>query len=174
MHSSNEPMTIQVPIFPAANHNDEGHLSLYWWWSGYRVFHEETTRMRATCPSIDGNKDADKLHSEYKNNIPIKTSWQCAYAHAMQFWGNGQFQQTNDNTDIKLFLWQTTIILMKEIRPSIVDDMDTGRVFHEQTTMMRVACRSIDGNKDADKFNTSEYYKNSIPNAETSDMKKKL
>jgi hypothetical protein len=25
--------------------------------------------MRATCPSIDGNKDADKFNSEYKNNI---------------------------------------------------------------------------------------------------------
>jgi hypothetical protein len=26
--------------------------------------------MRATCPSIDGNKDAGKFNSEYKNNIP--------------------------------------------------------------------------------------------------------
>ena len=66
------------------------------------------------------------------------------------------------------------MIMLKDICHSIVDDTDTGRVFHEQTTMMRVACRSSDGNKDADKFNTSEYYKNSIPNAETSGMTKKL
>jgi hypothetical protein len=37
---------------------------------------------------------------------------------------------------------------------------------------MRAICRSIDGNKDSDKFNSE--YKNNIPNAETSDMKKKL
>ena len=61
---------------------------------------------------------------------------------------------------------------MKDICPSIVDDTDTGQVFHEQTTMRRATCRSIDGNKDADKFNSE--YKYSIPNAETSDMKKKL
>ena len=39
--------------------------------------------------------------------------------------------------------------------------------------MMRATCfRSIDGIKDADKFNSK--YKYSMPNAETSDMKKKL
>ena len=26
--------------------------------------------MRATSPSVDGNKDLDKFNSEYKNNIP--------------------------------------------------------------------------------------------------------
>ena len=128
---------------------------------------------RATCRSIDGNKDADKINSEYKNNIPMKTSRQCLYAHAKQVWGNGQFQQANDDTDIKFFLQQTTMIMMKDIRPSIVDDTDTGRVFHEQTTMKRATCfRSIDGIKDADKFNSK--YKYSMPNAETSDMKKKF
>ena len=64
------------------------------------------------------------------------------------------------------------MIMMKDIRPSIVDDTDTGQVFHEQTTMMRATCRSIDGHKDADKINSE--YKYSIPNAETSDTKKKL
>ena len=60
---------------------------------------------RPTCRSIDGNKDADKFNSsEYKNNIPMKTSRQCVYAHAKQVWGNGHFQQANDNTDIKYFL----------------------------------------------------------------------
>ena len=54
--------------------------------------------------SIDGNKDADKFNSEYKNNIPMKTSRQCVYTHAKQGWGNGQFQQANDDTDIKFFL----------------------------------------------------------------------
>ena len=39
---------------------------------------------RATCPSIDGTKYADKFNSEYKNNIPMKTCRQCAYAHAKQ------------------------------------------------------------------------------------------
>ena len=38
--------------------------------------------------------------------------------------------------------------------------------------MMRATFCSTDGNKDADKFNSE--YKNSIPNAETSDMKKKF
>ena len=62
---------------------------------------------------------------------------------------------------------------MKDIRPSIVDDTDTGRVFHEQTTMKRATCyRSLDGIKDAYKFNSK--YKYSMPNAETSDMKKNL
>ena len=37
---------------------------------------------------------------------------------------------------------------------------------------MRATCRSIDGNKDADKFNSE--YKNNIPNAETSGTKKEL
>ena len=37
--------------------------------------------------------------------------------------------------------------------------------------MKRATCRSIDGNKDVDKFNSE--YNNNIPNAETSDMKKK-
>ena len=54
---------------------------------------------RATCPSIDGNKDADKFNSEYKNNITMKTSRQCVYAHAKQAWGNRQFQQANDDMD---------------------------------------------------------------------------
>ena len=57
-----------------------------------------------TCRSIDGNKDADKFNIEYKNNIPLKTSRQCVHAHAKQVWGNGQFQQANDDTDIKFFL----------------------------------------------------------------------
>ena len=62
-------------------------------------------------------------------------------------------KQANDNTDIKFFLQQTTMIMMKDIRTHIVYDTDTRRVFHhEQTTMKRVTCRSIDGNKDADKF----------------------
>ena len=40
---------------------------------------------RPTCHSIDGNKDADKFNSEYKNNIPMKTkSTVCVYAHAKQ------------------------------------------------------------------------------------------
>ena len=39
--------------------------------------------------------------------------------------------------------------------------------------MKRATCfRSLDGIKDADKFNSK--YKYSMPNAETSDMKKKL
>jgi hypothetical protein len=80
---------------------------------------------RATCRSIDGNKDADKFNSEYKNNIPMKTSQQCVYAHAYQVWGNEKFQKTNDDTDIKFFQWQTTMIMVKVIRPSIADDMDT-------------------------------------------------
>ena len=42
--------------FPGANNNEES---------------------QATCHSIDGNKDADKFNSEYKNNIPMKTSRQC-------------------------------------------------------------------------------------------------
>ena len=62
--------------------------------------------------------------------------------------------------------------MMKDIHPSIIDDTDTRRVFHEQTTMKRATCRSIDGDKDADKFNSK--YKYSMPNAETSDMKKKF
>ena len=51
-----------------------------------RVFHEQTTTKRATSRSIDvdGNKDVDKSNSEYKNNIPMKTSRQCVYAHAKQ------------------------------------------------------------------------------------------
>ncbi len=46
---SNERMTIPlVPIFPVANRNDEGHLSLYWWgWHGHRLFKEQTTMKRA-------------------------------------------------------------------------------------------------------------------------------
>ena len=40
---------------------------------------------RPTCRSIDGNKDADKFNSEYKNNIPMKTSRQSpVHAHAKQ------------------------------------------------------------------------------------------
>ena len=64
---------------------------------------------------------------------------------------------------------------MKDIRPSIVDDMDTRRVFHEQTTMKRATCfHSLDSIKeDAVKFN-SKYKKYGMPNAETSDMKKKI
>ena len=46
---------------------------------------------KATCRSIDGNK--------YKNNILMKASRQCVHAHAKQVWGNGQFQQANDDTD---------------------------------------------------------------------------
>ena len=34
--------------------------------------------------------------------------------------------QTNDDTDIKFFMRQTTMIIMKDIRPSIVDDTDNG------------------------------------------------
>ena len=80
--------------------------------------------------SIDGNKDADKFNSEYKNNIPMKTSRQCVYAHAKQVWGNGQFQQANDDTDIKFS--------------------------YKQTTMKRatICFRSLDGIRDADKFNS--------------------
>ena len=52
---------------------------------------------RATCPSIYSNKDADKFNSEYKNNIPMKTSLQCAYTYAKQVWGNQQFQRANDD-----------------------------------------------------------------------------
>ena len=95
------------------------------------------------------------------------------YAHAKQVWGNGQFQQANDDMDIQSFLQQTTMKMTKNICPSIVDDTDTGRVFHEQTTMKRATCfRSLDGIKDSDKFNSK--YKYSMPNAETSVMKKKL
>ena len=55
----------------------------------------------------------------------------------------------------------------------IVDDVDTGRVFNEQTTMKRATCcRSLDGDEEADLFNSKCKY--SIRNAETSDMKKKL
>ena len=64
------------------------------------------------------------------------------------------------------------MIMMKDIRPSIVDETNTGRVFHEQTTIKRATCRSIDGIKDAEKFNSN--YKCSMQNVETSDMKKKL
>ena len=47
------------------------------------------------------------------------------------------------------------MIMMKDIRPSIVDDTDTGRVFRQQTTMKRATCcRSLDGDKDVDKFNS--------------------
>ena len=56
--------------------------------------------LRLRC-SIDGNKDVDKFNSEYKNNIPLKTSRQCVHTHGKQVWGNGQFQQANDDTDIK-------------------------------------------------------------------------
>ena len=84
---------------------------------------------RPTCSSIDGNKDADKFNSEYKTNIPMKTSRQCAYAHAEQVWGNRKFQQANDDTDLKFS--------------------------YKQTTMKRATCfRSLDGIKDADKFNS--------------------
>jgi hypothetical protein len=63
--------------------------------------------------------------------------------------------------------------MMKDIRHSIVDDTDNGRVFHEQTTMKRaICCRSLDGIKDADKFNSK--YKCSMRNAETSDMKREI
>ena len=58
----------------------------------------------------------------------MKTSWQCVYAHDKQVWGNRRFQQANDNTDIKFILQQTTMIMMKDIRPSIVDDTNTRRV----------------------------------------------
>ena len=44
--------------------------------------------------------------------------------------------------------------MMKDIHDSSVDDIDNGRVFHEQKTMKRATCCSIDGNKDADKFNS--------------------
>ena len=72
------------------------------------------------------------------------TSRQCVY-----------FQQANDDTDIKFFLRQTKMIMMKGIRPSIVDDTDTRRVFHEHTTMMRATCcSSLDGIKDTEKFNS--------------------
>ena len=102
---SNERIMIpRVPIFPAANHNDEGHLSLHWWWHGHPLSQEQTTMKRATYRSIDDNKDADKFNTEYKNNIPMKTSRQCAHVHAKQVWGNGQFQQANDDTYIKFFL----------------------------------------------------------------------
>ena len=54
---------------------------------------------------------------------------------------------------------------MKDIHHSIVDDTDTGLVFHEQTTMKRATCPSIDGNKDAD---------NSIVNTSTAcEMRKR-
>jgi hypothetical protein len=52
-----------TPTFPGANNNEES---------------------QATCPSFDGNKDADKFNSEYKNNIPMKTGRQCVYAHGKQ------------------------------------------------------------------------------------------
>ena len=39
---------------------------------------------RPTCHSIDGNKDVNEFNSEYKNNIPMKKSRQCVYAHAKQ------------------------------------------------------------------------------------------
>ena len=45
-----------------------------------------------TCRSIDGSKDADTFNSEYKNNIQMKASQLCVYAHAKQVWGNRQFQ----------------------------------------------------------------------------------
>ena len=84
------------------------------------------------------------------------TSWQWkSYTHTKQVWGNRQFQQANDNTDIKFFQWQTTMIMMKDICHSIVDDTDTRRVFHaEWTTMKRATCRFIDDNEDAEKFNS--------------------
>ena len=57
-------------FFSGKSHYDEWHSSLYWWWNGYRVFQEQIVMMRATSPSVDGNKDLDKFNSEYKNNIP--------------------------------------------------------------------------------------------------------
>jgi hypothetical protein len=45
-------------------------------------------------------------------------------------------------------------------------------LLQEQTTMKRATYRFIDGNKDADKFNSK--FKYSMQNAETSNMKKKL
>ena len=47
------------------------------------------------------------------------------------------------------------MITLKDIRHSILDDTGTGRVFREQTTMKRATCcRSLDGIKDTDKFNS--------------------
>ena len=81
----------------------------------------------------------------------MKTSWQCVCADAKQVWGKGQFQQANDNTDIKFFFRQPTMIMLKDDCPSIVNDTDTRCVFHEQTTMKRATCCcSLDGIKDAD------------------------
>ena len=78
----------------------------------------------------------------------MKTSRQCVYAHAKQVQGNGQFQQANDNMDINFS--------------------------YEQTTMKRATCfRSLDGIKDADKFN-SKYKCSIMRNAEMSVMKKNL
>ena len=132
---SNERMTIPwVPIFPSANRNDEGHLSLYWWgWHGHRLFQEQTTMKRPTCRSIDGNKDADNFNSEYKNNIPMKTSRQCVYAHAKQVWGNGQFQQANEDKDIKYFLQANNneplafaLLMVSKMRTSSIVNTSTG------------------------------------------------
>ena len=69
--------------------DDERHFSLHCCWYRYRLVHEQKTIIRANWCSIDGNKDADKFNSEYKNNIPMKKSWQCVHAHAKQVWGNG-------------------------------------------------------------------------------------
>ena len=58
------------------------------------------------------------------------------------------------------------MIMTKDILPSIVDDSDTRRVFHEQTTMKRgTCCCSLDCIKDA---NTCAAC---MRNAEMSDMK---
>ena len=65
------------------------------------------------------------------------------------------------------------MIMMKDIRPSIVDETDTMSK-QQWWEPLACCCSSIDGNKDAERFNTSEYYKNGMPNAEMKDMKKKL
>ena len=52
--------------------------------------------------------------------------------------------------------------MMKDTCLSIDEDD-----FQEQTTMKKCTCCSIDGNKDAEKFNSE--YKESMPNAETSE-----
>ena len=82
---------------------------------------------RPTCCSIYGNKDVDKLNSEYKNNIPLKkVDSVCTHTPS-------KFEATDNSNK------QMTIQISNSS--------------YEQTTVKRATCfRSLDGIKDADKF----------------------
>ena len=171
-------MTIpRVPIFPAANRNDEGHLSLYWWgWHRHRLFQEQTTMKRPTCRSIDGNKDADMIgkqlysvscyrvyyyitqfSSEVTPPVMYK-SRQCTYrySHANQVWGNGQwFQRANDDTTGTNFSNERTCLSIDE------DDTDTDTDFSRSKQQWRdqlVALLMVTKMRTSSTVNTSTAY----------------